>query len=111
LKLLPDHCVPRPLRNHFTGHDVQTTYECGWSAYKNGALLSAAEEDGFTVLVTTDQNLPHRQNVASRHIAVLILAADSNRMADLLPLMPLVLHALDTIKPGQIVKVELLAAS
>jgi hypothetical protein len=106
LKILLDHCVPRPLRNHFPGHDVHTTYECGWAAFKNGALLSAAESDGFEVFVTTDQNIPHQQSVAGRRIAILILVTQSNRTPDLLPLIPQAMSALSTIRAGQIVKVE-----
>ncbi len=107
MKILLDHCVPRPLRSHFAGHVVHTAYERWWSAFKNGALLSAAEADGYAVLVTIDQNLPYQQNFADRQIGVLILDTASNRMADLVPLMPFALSALDTIMPGQVAKVEL----
>lgn len=107
MKLLLDHCVPRPLRNHFTGHDVYTTYECGWATFKNGALLAIAESEEFAVLITTDQNLPYQQNSTGRQIAILILAARSNRVPELIPLIPGAIAALGSIEPGQIVMVEL----
>jgi hypothetical protein len=44
---------------------------------KNGELLSAAEREGFGVLVTTDSNLKHQQNLASRKIAVIVLTTPS----------------------------------
>jgi hypothetical protein len=44
---------------------------------KNGALLSAAEAAGFEVFVTTDQQLRHQQNLAGRHLAILVLRTTS----------------------------------
>jgi len=37
-------------------------------------LLTAAEEGGFDILLTTDKNMPYQQNLAGRKIAVVILA-------------------------------------
>jgi hypothetical protein len=31
----------------------------GWDRLSNGDLLTAAEQAGFEVLLTTDQNIPH----------------------------------------------------
>lgn len=107
MKLLFDHCVPRPLQSHFTGHEVHTAYERGWAAFKNGALLAAAEGDDFAVLVTTDQNLPYQQNSTGRQIAIIVLVARTNRVQELMPLIPEALSALDEIQPGQISKVEM----
>ena len=109
MKLLLDHCVPRPLRNYFTGHEVHTTYDQGWAAFKNGALLAAAESDGFEVLMTTDQNLPYQQNSTGKQIAILVLVARSNRVPELAPLIPDALDAPGLIQLGQIVKITLTA--
>jgi len=51
--------------------------EKGWSSFKNGDLLDAAERDGFEVLVTTDTNLKFQQQLASRRIAVVDLTTTS----------------------------------
>jgi len=40
----------------------------------NGDLLNAEEKAGFDVLLTTDTNLPHQQNLQSRKLAIVILA-------------------------------------
>ncbi len=42
----------------------------------------------FDALLTLDKNLPYQQNLDSVRIAVLIIHAYSNRLADLLPLLP-----------------------
>ena len=39
----------------------------------NGALLDRAEEAGFHVLLTTDQNIQYQQNMSNRQIAVVVL--------------------------------------
>jgi len=49
-------------------HLVETAYERGWQSLTNGELLQAAEAAGFELLVTTDQNLRHQQNLANRRI-------------------------------------------
>ena len=66
-----------PLRHFLPHHEVATAYERGWARLKNGELLSAAEANGFEVLVTTDSNLKYQQNLKSRRIAVVVLTTTS----------------------------------
>ena len=75
--ILFDQGVPVPLRRHLSGHEVDTAFERGWSSLGNGALLDRAESDGYQILVTTDQNLRHQQNLAGRQLAILVLLAAS----------------------------------
>jgi hypothetical protein len=77
MKILFDQGTPVPLRRQLTGHDVATAYELGWSDLSNGALLNAAEEAGFQVLITTDQNLRYQQNLRERQIAIVVLRSTS----------------------------------
>ena len=71
MRILFDQGTPVPLRTALSRHFVQTAYERGWHALSNGELLQAAETAGFDLLVTTDQNLRHQQNLADRRIAIL----------------------------------------
>jgi hypothetical protein len=48
-------------------------FEQGWSTLRNRELLWAAEAGGFKVLLTTDTNLRHQQNLTNRAIAILVL--------------------------------------
>ena len=57
MKILFDQGTPVPLRDHLTEHNVQTAFELGWSNLENGALLAAAIEESFDLLITTDQQL------------------------------------------------------
>jgi len=73
LRILFDQGVPAPLRFHLGGHVVVTATERGWSTLSNGELLTAAEADGFDVLLTNDKNLAYQQNLSTRTIAIIVL--------------------------------------
>ena len=105
MRLLLDECVPRRLKLHFPNHTVRTVPEMGWSGIKNGQLLALAISQGFEVFLTVDQNLRTQQNLSRSGIAILVLVATSNRLADLIPLLPSALQELCSIRPGDIVEV------
>ena len=106
MRILLDECVPRPLRHAFARHDVRTTGEEGWAGKKNGELLVLMAGAGFEVLLTVDQNLRYQQNRAASGVAVVVMVAPTNRLADLVPLVPKVEVALRNIQPGDIVEVR-----
>ena len=56
-------------------------------------MLAAAEAAGFEVMIATDQEIPYQQNFGLRRIAILILRAPTNRLADLKRLAPATLRA------------------
>jgi hypothetical protein len=99
-----DENLPRKLAGHLIGHECITVAECGWSGKKNGELLAQADLL-FDLLLTLDKNLPYQQNLNTKRIAVLIVRAHSNRIQDLLPLIPESLAALESIQPGQVIRV------
>ena len=71
----------------------------GWTSFENGKLLAlmAAEFDAF---VTVDKNLPHQQSLKKFPIAVFVLNSNQIRLADILPLVPNLLKALESPAPG-----------
>jgi hypothetical protein len=71
----------------------------GWAAIKNGELLLLASEH-FDVFITVDRNLSFQQNLGSLTMAVIILQARTNRLADLKPLGPALLTAINSARPG-----------
>lgn len=75
--MLFDQGTPVPLRESFIGHEVSTAYERGWATLKNGDLLDVVERAGFDVLVTTDKNLKHQQDLRGRSIAIVVLTTTS----------------------------------
>ncbi len=73
MRILFDQGTPAPLRQHLGDHTVDTVAERGWSELGNGELLERAESEGYDILVTTDQNMRHQQNIADRQLAVVVL--------------------------------------
>ena len=47
--------------------------EKGWELLENGELIRKAEEEGYAVIVTTDQSMRHQQNLAGRGLAIIVL--------------------------------------
>jgi hypothetical protein len=76
MRILFDHGTPAPLRRALIGHAVSTAREMAWTELDNGALLKAAEAN-FDVLITTDRNLRHQQNLARYQLAILVLPTTS----------------------------------
>ena len=105
MRILLDECVPRRLRRELPGHDVHTVPEMGWSGKKNGELLQLMSGEGFAVLLTVDQSIRHQQNLQAAGVAVVVLVSPSNRRPDLVPLMPVALASLGSIKPGDVVEI------
>jgi len=79
MKLLVDESLPRGLKRELSGHDVATVAEMGWTGRTNGELLELANGD-FDVFLTADQGLQYQQNLSGAEIAVVVLAAKTNRL-------------------------------
>jgi PIN like domain len=106
MRILLDECVPRPLKRQLTQYEVKTVTEMGWAGTKNGQLLKKMQDAQFTILLTTDQNLRYQQNLEQAGVAIVVMVANSNRLPDLIPLIPQVCEALETIAPGQVIEIE-----
>jgi hypothetical protein len=101
VKVFLDEYVDWRLSRAIAGHDVKTARQMGWLAIKNGELPALASQ-AFDVFVTVDRNLSFQQNVATWPIAVIVLQARTNRLGDLMPLVPDLLDAIETAKPGTV---------
>lgn len=77
MKILFDQGTPVPLRGHLREHTVVTAYEQGWANLLNGQLLNVAQQAGYDLLITTDQNLRYQQNLAGRQLAIIVLRSTS----------------------------------
>ena len=72
MRILFDQGAPVPLRQHLPSHAVDTAFERGWSTLSNGELLDMAEQEGYALLITTDQNLRYQQHLANRQLAIIV---------------------------------------
>ena len=101
MKIVLDECVPQPLRHQLPGHTVVTAHFLGMNQFLDADLLDAIEGK-FDVLITCDRGLPWQNRFAGRKIAVVVLKGQTNKLQDLLPMLPKILTALPTLKQGDI---------
>jgi len=101
VRVLLDESLPRTLAGHLSSVVAETVCDRGWSGLKNGELLQRASES-FDVFLTADQNLPYQQNLTGYGIRVVILAAVTNRVIDLVPLLARALRVAELLDVGQV---------
>jgi glutamate racemase len=105
MRILFDHGTPFPLRSSLTGHSITRTQDMGWDRLSNGELLTAAEQAGFELLLTTDKNIRYQQNLAGRKIAIVVLGTSQ------WPVLRLhvqqVAAAVNTVTPGSYTEVDI----
>src|ERR1700675_1198848 len=106
MRILIDECLPVALKGNLIamGHECQTVRYAGFGSKKNGELLTLAE-GLWDVLLTSDRNIKYQQNMTGGSVSIQIHCVKSNRMKDLLPLMPACEQELLSIQPGQVVEV------
>ncbi len=75
-RILLDEGVPIGVRTLVTGFHVEAVAGIGWAGFSNGDLIQAAEEAGFEVMITCDQNIRCQQNLAGRRLALVVLTTN-----------------------------------
>ena len=75
--VLFDHGTPKGLIRALPGHTVYTAQAKRWDTLSNGALLNAAEEAKFDVLLTTDRRIRYQQNLQARRVALVVLTGST----------------------------------
>ena len=106
MRALIDESLPVELADELPGHDVVTVHKQGWLRLKNGALLRSAVRAGFLAILTADGSLRHQQNLAKTGIGAIVVMDVRNRIEDLRPLIPEILKALETIRPGEAIEIS-----
>ena len=105
MRILLDENLDWRLSRELSDHEVKSVSKTDWAGLTNGALLAKAEK-GFDVFVTIDAGLQYQQDLQSKKIAIVILKAKSNRLADTIPLMPKLLKLLPSLIPGKLEIIE-----
>src|SRR5690554_6201401 len=105
-RVLCDESVPHDIAAAVVGHEVATVQALGWAGAKNGALLRAAREADYEVLVTVDRNMEYQQNIPASGLALIVIRARSTRVLDLLPAVPSLLDALPAVVAGTVTHVR-----
>jgi len=68
-------------------------------------LLTAAEQAGFDLLLTTDKNMRYQQNLAGRKISVVVIS--QQQWPQLRPHIELVVEAVNAATPGSFAEVDI----
>ena len=105
MKILLDHNLDWRLSDRLSGYEVSTTLEMAWDTLKNGALLTQAEQSGFSVLISSDKGIKDQQTMKGRTIGVVIIRAPNNRLETHLTMISEIIQVLAVIQPGQIIEV------
>ncbi len=103
--ILFDQATPVPIRAYLHGHTVRTAAQQGWDKLKNGDLLTAAEQAGFDLLLTTDKNLRYQQNLTGRRLAILVLG--QQQWPQLRLYVQRVVEAIDAATHGSYMEIEI----
>ena len=105
MRILFDHCTPFPLRLGLVGHTITRTQDMGWDRLSNGVLLTAAEQAGFDLFLTTDKNIRYQQNLTGRTIAILVLGTP--QWPVLRQHVPRIADAVHAVMPGSYTEVPI----
>ncbi|MEE8583614.1 MAG: DUF5615 family PIN-like protein [Acidobacteriota bacterium] len=105
MRVLFDQGTPAPLRKFLAQHEVSTAYEKAWSKLRNGELLDVAEREGYAVLVTTDSNLKHQQDLKARRFGTVVLLSTS--WPRIQRVIGSVVEAINATVPGSYTEVEI----
>jgi hypothetical protein len=105
IRVLFDKNVPYPLRRHLTDYQVKTAEEEGWGQISNGDLILRAEQAGYQILLTCDQNVRYQQNLTNRKISLIVLG--SNIWPTVNPKVAEITAALEKASPGSFDFIEI----
>ena len=103
-RVVLDNCVPRTLTRYLSGLDVRRVQDFGWEDEDDGPLLRHLEAV-CDVFVTVDRNLPFQQRLEQRPFATVVLMGKSNRITDLLPLLPRLMDLIPRVEVGSVTRI------
>jgi hypothetical protein len=106
MRILFDHGTPKGLARALSGHTVFTAQARGWDKLGNGALLNAAEEAAFDLLLTTDRRIRYQQNLSERVIALVVLTG-STKWSRVRTQAERIAAAVNAAAPGSYMEVDI----
>ncbi|HEX5705442.1 MAG TPA: DUF5615 family PIN-like protein [Pyrinomonadaceae bacterium] len=103
MRILLDESVPDIIQTRLTNFPISTVSQMNWRGVKNGAVLDLMAQQ-FSILITTDKNLPFQQNLKKRQVSVIILP--SNDLPSVIELVPRIEEAVQIVSPGEFIQLE-----
>jgi hypothetical protein len=105
VRILFDNSTPRGIAAVLSTHTVVEAREQGWDRLQNGTLLEAAEQEGFDLFLTPDQNIRYQQNLQDRRIAIVVLS--TGRWTLIEPHLQMIAAAVARAKAGSYLEVNI----
>ena len=106
MRLLIDESIPEQIEPFLSQFETSTVRRERLKGLRNGVLLRAAVDRGFTIIFSADQSLRFQQNLARIGIAAVVIVNIRNRMKDILPLLPVIVSAIAQARVGEVTEVR-----
>jgi hypothetical protein len=103
--LLIDESIPEQIEPYLVEFEPAVIRREGLKGLRNGILLRAAVDRGFTVIFSADQSLRFQQNLGRIGIGAVVIVHIRNRMADLLPVLHKIKSAIGSVQPGEVIEI------
>ena len=105
MRILFDNGTPNPIARSLAGHEVAFSRQIGWHELRNGELLRQAEDAGYDLLLTSDKNIRHQQNLSGRTIAIVVLG--NQQWPNVRLQLDRIAAAVNAATPGSYTEVEI----
>lgn len=105
MRLLIDESIPEQIEPYLAEFAPSTVRRERLKGLRNGILLRAAVDRGFTVIFSADQSLRFQQNLERIGIGAVVIVNIRNRMKDILPVLPRIKMAIASVRPGEVIEV------
>ncbi|WP_447971715.1 hypothetical protein [Nitrospira sp. M1] len=105
MRILFDQGIPVPLRTLLHPHHVETVFEHNWGLCTNSETLNKAQQEGFEVFMTTDQNHGVCENASVQTIRIVVLSSTS--WPKIQTATPAILRAIEDSSLGELTEVSI----
>jgi hypothetical protein len=105
LRLLIDESIPEQIQPHLVEFKPAVVRREGLKGLRNGVLLRAAVDRGFTVIFSADQSLRFQQNLGRIGIGAVVIVNIPNRMTDIVPVLQKIKTAIASVQSGQVIEI------
>ena len=105
MRLLIDESIPEQIEPYLVEFAPAVVRREGLKGLRNGILLRAAVDRGFTVIFSADQSLRFQQNLDKIGIGAVVIVNIRNRMTDILPVLHKVKSSIAAVRAGEIIEV------
>ena len=105
MRLLIDESIPEQIEPLLPEFDRSTVRREKLKGLRNGILLRAAVDRGFTVIFSADQSLRFQQNLAKIGIGAVVIVNIRNRLKDIQPVLQKIKAGVARVQVGEVIEI------